>query len=270
MQLLQAGEHFGRHKKTIMLGGIILHESVYDPEVRVPWHYHENAYFFYTVKGNLVEADKKESFICTPGTVLFHHRQEPHYNKDLSEDSVFFHAEVNNNWLNKFGLTSLITTGNSRLENPQTRSAFNRIYRELKICDSTTQIAVEGLLLQVFADMVRYKNELRSSVPGWVNKVREILHDNNDKKMTLSLLSKEAGIHPVHLSRGFSKYFNSTFGDYLRKIKLDKSVGLLADSTLTLTQIAHQCGFSDQSHFIRLFKSVNGITPNQYRKNLKS
>ncbi|MDQ1855358.1 helix-turn-helix domain-containing protein [Chryseobacterium sp. WLY505] len=58
-------------------------------------------------------------------------------------------------------------------------------------------------------------------------------------------------------------------GEYLRKLKLNKSLELLSSSH-SLTDIAMECGFSDQSHFIRCFKENIGITTLKYRNLLKN
>ncbi|MGB1004752.1 MAG: helix-turn-helix domain-containing protein [Salibacteraceae bacterium] len=41
---------------------------------------------------------------------------------------------------------------------------------------------------------------------------------------------------------------------------------LLKNTSLSTTEIAYECGFADQSHFIRTFKNLNGFTPKQYQK----
>jgi AraC-like DNA-binding protein len=56
--------------------------------------------------------------------------------------------------------------------------------------------------------------------------------------------------HPVHLSREFPKYFDTTLGDYIRATKVQRAVALLPNPGLSLTDISLECGFADQSHFI--------------------
>ncbi|WP_225875451.1 MULTISPECIES: helix-turn-helix domain-containing protein [Chryseobacterium] len=102
--------------------------------------------------------------------------------------------------------------------------------------------------------------------PNWVSELNNILNDQFSDSLSLDYLSKQLHIHPVHLSRDFSKYFNSGLGEYIRKIKIQKSLKLISQKKLDLTAIAFECGFSDQSHFTRCFKEINGITPSQYRK----
>ena len=102
--------------------------------------------------------------------------------------------------------------------------------------------------------------------PRWVSQIKEILFYEFSDRLTLGYLSDTLGIHPVHLSRDFSKYFHCNLGEYIRKLKIQKSYTLLSNKQLTLTEIAYNCGFSDQSHFSRCFKSEAGISPKSYRK----
>ncbi len=70
----------------------------------------------------------------------------------------------------------------------------------------------------------------------------------------------------LHLSRHFPKYFKATIGDYIRTVKVQKALSLLPNKHKSLTEIAAECGFADQSHFIRSFKDCYQLTPLHYRK----
>jgi transcriptional regulator GlxA family with amidase domain len=72
------------------------------------------------------------------------------------------------------------------------------------------------------------------------------------------------------LSREFSKYFEDlNFGDYVRKLRIEKAINLIENSPYSLTEIAYMTGFSDQSHFTRIFKLYTGKNPSSYRKKMK-
>jgi AraC-like DNA-binding protein len=76
-------------------------------------------------------------------------------------------------------------------------------------------------------------------------------------------------VHPSYLSREFSKYFdNLSFGDYIRKLRVEKAIQLFQDPKLTMADVAYLTGFSDQSHFARIFKKTTGKSPLVYRKSL--
>lgn len=91
-----------------------------------------------------------------------------------------------------------------------------------------------------------------------------------DTNLTLSLteLSESLNVNPAYVSRTFARYFDDlSFGAYIRKLRIDKALQLLETSTYTLTEIAYLTGYSDQSHFTRIFKKQLGQNPSEYRKN---
>jgi AraC family transcriptional regulator len=122
------------------------------------------------------------------------------------------------------------------------------------------------LLVETFGQMLRARQTARRAKPLWVKKLKEILIDGCAEKLSLVNLANELNIHPVHLSRDFSKHFHCTFGEYVRKVRVEKSLSFLPNKNLSLTEIAFECGFADQSHFLRCFKQINGINPSAYRK----
>jgi AraC family transcriptional regulator len=266
MKLLQSGQHFGKATAKVSLNGITLTEAGYFPDIEVPWHYHENAYFFMHLRGRLDECNKKGKTICTPGTLLFHNWQDPHYDTNFSRDARFYHIEVERKWFQRFDINPTSSEGSTRIDHPALKEIFKKIHNEIKLNDKVTQLSVDGLLAQAFAILHRDARNASSKIPDWVKKVQEILLEQNVEKITLQFLASESGIHPVHLSKEFSKYFRTGFGDFMRKRRLDSATTLLTLGDLSIAEIAHECGYSDESHFIRCFKQMNGMTPLKYRK----
>ena len=134
-----------------------------------------------------------------------------------------------------------------------------------------TQNPIEHLLLQVYSKLLKQKSGSRK-IPVWAMELKDILQDQIDTNLTLSLkdVSKSLSIHTSYLSREFSKYFdNLTFGDYIRKLRIEKAIQLIESSKYSLTEIAYLTGFSDQSHFTRIFKKHTGKNPSSFRKTLQ-
>jgi AraC-like DNA-binding protein len=125
------------------------------------------------------------------------------------------------------------------------------------------------LLLDVYKKFLKQKSSKK--VPSWARELKEIIQDQIDTNLTLTLkeISQSLNVHPSYLSREFYKYFdNLTFGDYIRKLRIEKAIELLKDSKHSLAEIACLTGFSDQSHFNRIFKGQIGENPSVYRKNI--
>ncbi|UPT72365.1 MAG: AraC family transcriptional regulator [Flavobacterium sp. JAD_PAG50586_2] len=145
-----------------------------------------------------------------------------------------------------------------------------QIFTETKLDDTLSTLSIKALLLETLSKMVSNQQTNTAKNPTWVAEIKAILNDQFSETLSLDYLSKTANIHPVHLSRDFPKYFNSGLGTYIRKLRIQKSLELIAQKNLDLTTIAFDCGFSDQSHFTRCFREFNGINPSAYRKILFS
>jgi len=135
-----------------------------------------------------------------------------------------------------------------------------------------TQNPVEHLLLEIFNKYIRKQKQEQKKIPEWAVELKEIIQDQIDTNLSLSLkeVSEELNVHPAYLSREFAKHFdNLTFGEYIRKLRIEKAVHFLETSTYSLADIGYLTGFSDQSHFTRIFKKHMGKSPSEYRKNVQ-
>ncbi len=130
-----------------------------------------------------------------------------------------------------------------------------------------SQSRMERLLLDVYKKFIKGKKKS----PAWASELKNIFQDQIDTHLTLSLkqVSKELNMHPAYLSREFSKYFDDlSFGEYIRKLRIEKAIELIKSSDYTLTEIAYLSGFSDQSHFTRIFRKHTSNSPSAFRKSL--
>lgn len=177
-------------------------------------------------------------------------------------------AQASGLWAISAGLAHNITDDQELLEKGM--MIYDALYtwaRHLQN-EKHTQNPIENLLLDVYKKFLQTKGD---KVPDWARELKEIIQDQIDTNLTLNLkqISQSLNVHPSYLSREFSKYFDDlSFGDYIRKLRIDRAVQLLRDTDHSLSEIAYLTGFSDQSHFTRIFKKVVGQNPSVYRKNL--
>lgn len=129
----------------------------------------------------------------------------------------------------------------------------------------------ENLLVNVFQKVFQPDARNNRKTPTWAKELKDIIQDQIDTNLALSLkeISKELEVNPAYLSREFSKYFEDlSFGEYIRKLRIEKAIDLMSTSNHSLTEIAYLTGFSDQSHFTRIFKKHTGENPSIFRKNI--
>ncbi|MCS3531431.1 AraC family transcriptional regulator [Chryseobacterium sp. JUb7] len=266
MKTLRNGEFFGQTNETLIFDGLTITDTEYTHSF-VDWHYHENPYFTFLLQGNMTERNKKESYDCSAGTLLYHHWEDAHYNIKPDIFTRGFHIEITEEWFKKFQLSKDQTEGSFMIKNPSSKLLIHQIFKESKINNDSFELSIHQLLLNIFSHLSNQKEHCEKK-PVWVKQIDEILHETSTEKLNLTGLSKTLNIHPMHLSRDFQKYFQCNLGEYLRKLKVEKSLKLLNEYE-SLSEVALESGFSDQSHFIRCFKENIGITPLKYRKILK-
>ena len=132
-----------------------------------------------------------------------------------------------------------------------------------------TQNPVDHLFIDVYNKFIKQK-AAQKKTPDWVKELKEIIQDQIDTNLSLTNISKSLDIHPSYLSREFSKHFNNlSFGEYTRKMRIEKAIELMKVSSYSLTEIAYLTGFSDQSHFTRIFKKYTSLNPYSFRKKIQ-
>lgn len=141
---------------------------------------------------------------------------------------------------------------------------MNKIFVESKINDQYSNLSIDTLLIGLFSNLKETK-EKNAKNPIWAKKLQELLFEEQIE-YSLKNLSSILGLHPVHLSREFSRYFGTSLGNYIRLIKVNKAFNLIVLNKLSMTEICYQCGFYDQSHFIANFKRIYHTTPTKFLK----
>lgn len=97
------------------------------------------------------------------------------------------------------------------------------------------------------------------SMVKWVN-------DNVLANPTLENMSAHVGYSPYYCSTKFREHTGITYKQYLAKCKLDKAAHFVVSSNNSITDIAHECGFSSSESLARAFVRNYHFTPSDYRK----
>lgn len=112
--------------------------------------------------------------------------------------------------------------------------------------------------------------DLESPVPissgGCVDEAIQWIQRNYSSPMTLSMMCEEIGVSLPHLTRQFHKQQGMAPMKYLTAIRLEHAIALLLNTTLSISQIAAECGFADGNYFTKVFRKALTITPTDYRK----
>lgn len=83
--------------------------------------------------------------------------------------------------------------------------------------------------------------------------------------ITLDSVAKSVGLSKYYLSRNFRKMANQGFCEYLNEKRVKEATLLLSKTTYSITEVALRSGFQSISSFNRIFKTIMGCSPKEYR-----
>jgi AraC-like DNA-binding protein len=115
--------------------------------------------------------------------------------------------------------------------------------------------------------------QVRKAVSGGLASWREqrakaILATCLDGSVSLSRLAEECGLSASHFSKQFRRSVGEPPHRWLMRQRLERAKSLLRDTPLSIAEIAVACGFCDQSHLTRCFKSAVGVGPGNWRRDI--
>lgn len=260
---LQCGEYLGSTRRKYDAEGVVVSEIEYHERVFEGWHFHKNSHITFIVSGGNREQRKHAELEASPGSVMIYNSGELHRNLNTLHPSKNINIEIEDVFFINHSLdpSSFQTLSP---ENPEVGPSALKSYRECLVDDANSILAIHAILLNLLNP--HGQDRMSHARPPWVRRVKDAIHDRWDEKLSLKDLSVVAGVHPVTISKNFPKYFTCSLGDYIRRVKIEKSLCLIKQKHTTLTEVAFRSGFADQSHFIRTFKAATGFLPKEFKK----
>ncbi len=247
------------------IAGFSLTENVYPQGLVLSPHCHAHGYLSFVLSGNYTEKYAERTCVCPEGSLRYLPPSELHENEFDARVRCLL-VRIDPLTLTRLGDHAAVLSKPGEVLGLAAAWLANRMVREFHADDDVAPLAIEGVLLEILAESARAIGEgTGSNAPSWLRRVRETLEDSYLLAPSLAELAGIAGVHPVHLSREFRKHYQSTIGEYIRKRRIEHASHLLANTSTPLSEIALQCGFSDQSHFCAMFKSHTGLTPAKFR-----
>jgi AraC-like DNA-binding protein len=144
---------------------------------------------------------------------------------------------------------------------------LKRVFASLE--DTSSLLQNESLLLGIVARLITHhigtarilREGGREHVA--VRRVKDWLHSNTAKNVSIQALSRVVGLSPYYLIRAFHRQVGVPPHTYQTIVRVNQARTLLK-SGASIVDVAHEVGFCDQSHLNRCFKKMLGVTPGEY------
>jgi AraC family transcriptional regulator len=269
-QRLGSGNFFGAVRGRVEHSHALFTDLRHAVPRRLPCHSHELPFFGLVLAGRYGERYGRQDKQFAPFSIMFRPAGIPHQD-EIGPDGVrFFHIELRPDWRKRIAECSgsLDAPAEDSLGGPM-------IWLAMKLLRATFGVArpdalcVESLLSEMVALAARLPAESKRQPPSWFSRLLDKMQSEHCNRLTLDELSREACVHPVHLSRVFRHFHGQGIGEYVHRLRARTACTSMLNPELQLADISLATGFSDQSHFTRAFRKITGMTPQAFRATLR-
>jgi AraC-like DNA-binding protein len=143
-----------------------------------------------------------------------------------------------------------------------------QIYEALTTRADGWRMEVQGRLLLLFAHLKRtghLKAVDRPRAEMFTRQVLTFLRERYADSITSADAATALFVSQGHFCRQFKQHFGDSFSAYLRRYRLEKSLELLCESSLSVTDIARAVGLDDPAYYTKCFREIYGVSPRTYR-----
>jgi AraC family transcriptional regulator len=259
---------YGALGGRIDVAGTTMFRNVHKQAMAVPEHEHPLPYFALLLKGNYREPGRGDETYFTPFTTAYQPEGTRHRGKVETCGCDFFTIEITPALLRDIDLTKQLSDPVFESDGGKLLWLMLQLFSEYCEQEACCHLTCESLMLELLAGAARRHPLPSSDEPrGW-QIMREKIHYDFRESLRVRDLAEAAGVHPVHAARIFRRYSGRTPGEYLQHLRVQAACRMIAENNDSLSAVAAQAGFADQSHMNRTFKRIFGSTPGAFQQQL--
>ncbi|MDQ8735203.1 response regulator [Paenibacillus sp. LHD-38] len=124
--------------------------------------------------------------------------------------------------------------------------------------------SIAGALDRMNQELNPVDQEAKSS--HTIAKVQRYIDEHYAQNISLTTLSNVFFIHPIYLSRLFKEKTGKNYLDYVTEVRIMRAKELLKNPALKVYEICQMVGYDSPRYFSKLFKSLTGMTPKEYKE----
>ncbi len=226
-----------------------------------PMHKHNNYEIMLYLHGTGYLRTQNANYPFSPGSIII---VPPGTEHGSTSKNGFKNISVSGQFENLFHFKDIVTLfDNTQNEGKMLATMlYNNRYKNndyiSKLCSAYIHFILQYIIV---AD----------SISTSVNKIMcEIANNFYDCNINLRQLLQKSGYAEDYIRSHFKKVTNKTPNAFLTDIRIQHAVFLIDiyAKTLSLQQIAEQCGYTDYVYFSKKFKSIKGISPKEYKNTI--
>lgn len=133
---------------------------------------------------------------------------------------------------------------------------------------------IEELMEELTGWMIGFHEKIDTEFNDYRNKSRmeqaiAYIQENYATDLNMAVVSNYVSMNYSLFSYAFKMYTGKNFVNYLKDLRVNEAKRLLAETDMRVIEISQQVGYENEKHFMKIFKSVSGVSPTEYRKNMQ-
>ena len=157
---------------------------------------------------------------------------------------------------------------------PITRDLLSSIRPALALPAQANQLFLDHVALALASHVAHAYGGMRprpvtqpgTLAPWQARRAQDLLASNPGGRVSLAELAAACELSIRHFTRAFRASTGTSPHGWLMRLRIERAQGLLTDARLSLSDVALECGFADQSHFNRVFQQRTGFSPGAWRR----
>jgi AraC family transcriptional regulator len=234
----------------------------------VPAHTHEASYFSILLEGTYSETWHETTIVYEPFTCVFHAAFTEHNDTIGPNGCRMFFVELLPSWVEVIDALGSQPEHLLKMHGGDAVWLALRLYHEFLTRDAAAALTAESLLFELCTHVARESHD-DDREPAWLSAVDVALQSSFREGVEIRDLASTVNVHPSHLCRAFRRFRGQTIGDHVIGLRLQAVCRRLLDTSASLSEVALEAGFTDQSHMNRTFKRLIGESPGAYRRRLR-
>ena len=226
-----------------------------------------NSKFFYVLDGEIVLKTESEEIIARQGEMVLLPagiKHDFHLTDKRYAKKYWMHVDISLNGENLFDYYTLpykIYVG----QNDHLKSLFETVLRYGNDQSLSSKLTASSALLSLVSFYVEHSSFLDSQKDDEIDIAIKYVKSHYTEKFSLDELCAISHLSKGHFLRKFKERTGHTPMHYVNKLKIDKAKTMIEQSNQPINTIMESLGFYDSAHFCKLFKSLCGYSPKEFR-----
>lgn len=144
---------------------------------------------------------------------------------------------------------------------------YHFLSENIMTCKTRESLSYQLWKMIAYLKKLDDKNETTEN--ALILRVINYVRNHYNEEITLTDMADMIEITPEYLSRLFNQEMKINFNSFVKNFRISMAKRLLMNTNYQISEVAEKTGFHDSKYFNKVFKSVCGLTPSEYKKEMK-